>query len=143
MSEPIDRLERYLEDEDGECRTEDLERRLEELSALETEADAAVLEVDVPVLAALANETRYKIVRLLVAADEELSVCEIGTVLDVSQSAISHALAQLHEAGLIDRRKDGKWRKYTPTRRSIALVSVLDGTRQERRDASNGAPLEG
>jgi len=48
---------------------------------------------------------------------------------DVSDSAISHALSQLNEAGLITRRKEGKWRKCEATLRAHALLVGLDGSR--------------
>ena len=129
MSESTSRLRRYLEDDLGSCHDEDLETRLAELETLAESADETPLERDVTVLSALANETRYRIVRMLVAADDELCVCEISPLMDVSQSAVSHALSQLHEAGLVTRRKDGKWRKYEPTQQTIAIVAALDGTR--------------
>lgn len=130
MSESTRRLRRYLETDLGECRDADVEARLAELESLEEGADETVLEADVTVLSALANETRYKIVRLLVLADQQLCVCEIAPLMDVSQSAVSHALSTLHEADLVTRHKDGKWRSYGPTQRAIALVTALDGTRQ-------------
>jgi DNA-binding transcriptional ArsR family regulator len=83
----------------------------------------------VAVLSALANETRYKIVRILHIADGELCVCEFSPLLDVSDSAISHALSPLTDAGLLWRRKDGKWRKYRTTARANALLVALDGSR--------------
>ena len=81
-------------------------------------------------LSALANKTRYRIVRILHIADEELCVCEFTPLLDVSDSAISHALSQLTEAGLLTRRKDGKWRKYRATARASAVLIALDGSRR-------------
>ncbi|MEY7847721.1 ArsR/SmtB family transcription factor [Natrarchaeobius sp. A-rgal3] len=128
MANAESRLRRYLEDDVGECRDDDLEVRLAELDRLDEAVDETAFDADVAALSALANETRYRIVRLLVAADSELCVCEIAPLMDVSQSAISHALSQLLEAGLVTRRKDGKWRKYEPTHRAIALVAALDGT---------------
>jgi DNA-binding transcriptional ArsR family regulator len=124
-----DRLQRYLTDELGECRDEDLSRRIAELEALDSATGTSTIEADVGVLSAVANETRYKLVRLLYAADEELCVCELSPLLDVSDSAISHALSQLLEAGLVTRRKEGKWRKYRTTNRATALVVALEGTR--------------
>lgn len=81
-------------------------------------------------MSALANETRYKIVRILHTAGEELCVCEFSPLLDVSDSAISHALSQLTDAGLVTRRKDGKWRKYKTTVRADALLVALNGSRR-------------
>ncbi|SDR15144.1 ArsR/SmtB family transcription factor [Natronobacterium texcoconense] len=129
MSETADRLERYLEDELGECRNEDLQARLEELDELESLLDEDVVSRDVEALSALGNETRYRLVRLLVEADEELCVCEITPLVDVSDSAVSHAFSTLSEAGLVAKRKDGRWRKYRATPRASALLTVLDGSR--------------
>ncbi|QRV13523.1 ArsR/SmtB family transcription factor [Haloterrigena salifodinae] len=128
MAQATDRLQRYLEDELGECRSEDLECRLEELDALEETIGTARVETELDVLSALANETRYTLVRVLVAAGEELCVCELNAVVDVSESGLSHALSNLVDAGLVDARKDGRWKKYRATNRAVALVTVLEGS---------------
>jgi len=112
------------------CRDEDVDKRLEELESIDETVGKGV-DDDIGVAAALANETRYRIVRLIDAADSELCVCELTPLLDVSDSAISHALSELREAGLLTRRKDGKWRKYQTTRRATALLIALDGSRSE------------
>ncbi|MDZ7689282.1 MAG: metalloregulator ArsR/SmtB family transcription factor [Halobacteriales archaeon] len=126
MSQKTERLERYLEDELGECRTEDVESRLEELGALREEAGRR-FEDEIDVLSALGNETRYSLIRALVAAEEELCVCELGPVVDVSESGMSHALRELADAGLVEGRKEGRWKKYRATNRAVALVTVLEG----------------
>ena len=125
-----ERLQRYLSDERGGCGDEEVAQRLEELEALNAAAGGPDIETDVDVLSALANETRYRIVRILHVADGELCVCEFSPLLDVSDSAISHALSQLTDAGLLRRRKDGKWRKYWTTTRANALLVALDGSRE-------------
>ena len=124
-----DRLQRYLEDELDRCQPEDVERRMEQLEALDSALEEA-RTTDVDALSALANDTRYRIVRLIDAADRELCVCEFASLLEVSDSAISHALSKLVDAGLLTRRKDGKWRKYRTTRRATALLIALDGSRR-------------
>jgi ArsR family transcriptional regulator len=128
MSQSTDRLRRYLDDELGECRTEDVERRLDELGTLEATFGTQQVEAELDVLSALGNETRYTLVRVLVAAGEELCVCELNAVVDVSESGLSHALSRLVDAGLVDGRKDGRWKKYRATNRAITLVTVLDGS---------------
>ncbi|MFC6752812.1 ArsR/SmtB family transcription factor [Halorubrum tibetense] len=125
-----DRLRRYVADECGSCTDEDLSERLAELEELDERTGESDFEADVDLLSALANGTRYKIVRLLHTADDELCVCEISPLLDVSDSAISHALSQLTDAGLVTRRKDGKWRKYEATAQATALLVALDGSRR-------------
>lgn len=129
MSETADRLRRYLEDELGECQNEDLQARLDDLDTLEGLLDEDIVSNDVQTLSALGNETRYRLVRLLVEADNELCVCEITPLVDVSDSAVSHALSTLVDAGLVTKRKDGRWRKYRATSRASALLTVLDGSR--------------
>ncbi len=130
MGQSTERLWRYLDDELEECRSEDVERRLEELDGLETQlANSVAAELDV--LAALSSETRYRLVRALVAAREELCVCELQAVVDVSESGLSHALSTLVEAGLVTDRKDGRWKKYRATNRAVALVTLLAGVSDE------------
>jgi DNA-binding transcriptional ArsR family regulator len=128
MSQSTERLQRYLADELGECRSEDVDRRLDELGALEAALGSDRVAEELDVLSAMANETRLTLVRALVAAGEELCVCELHAIVDVSESAISHALSTLSEAGLVEGRKDGRWKKYRGTNRAVALVTVLDGS---------------
>ncbi|WP_049899147.1 metalloregulator ArsR/SmtB family transcription factor [Natrinema sp. J7-1] len=124
MARATERLRRYLED----CRDEDIEQRLGELETLERTLGAERLTADLDVLSALANETRYRLGGALVAAREELCVCELHAVVDITESGLSHALSQLVDAGLVDDRKDGRWKKYRATNRAIALVTVLEGS---------------
>jgi DNA-binding transcriptional ArsR family regulator len=131
MAHATERLERYLDDELGECRSEDVERRLDELGTLEAALGRARVDAELGVLSALANETRYTLARVLVAAGEELCVCELHAVVDVSESGLSHALSKLVDAGLAEGRKDGRWKKYCATNRVVALVTVLEGSVDE------------
>ncbi|MFW6202035.1 MAG: ArsR/SmtB family transcription factor [Gemmatimonadota bacterium] len=59
------------------------------------------------VLAALADENRFRIVELLADGGAEMSCGAIGAALDLSPSLISHHLAILEGTGLIARRRDG------------------------------------
>ena len=128
MAHADDRLQRFLTDELGECRSEDVDRRLDRLDAFERALGSTRIETDVDVLSALANETRYRLVRVLVAAEEELCVCELHAVVDVTESGLSRALSTLADAGLVTGRKDGRWKKYRATNRAVALTTVLDGS---------------
>lgn len=130
MSEPDGRLRRLIAGDLGTCRTEDVEDRLGELRELERRALGDAAAADVPVLSALAGDTRYRLVRLLRAAEDELCVCELAPLFDVSESAVSHALSDLAAAGLVDRRKDGRWRFYRSTPRADRLLDALDATRE-------------
>jgi len=128
MANGTERLRRYLDDELGECRSEDVDRRLDELGALEAALGRARVDAELDICSALANETRYTLTRVLVAAGEELCVCELHAVVDVSESGLSHALSTLVDAGLVEGRKDGRWKKYRATNRAVTLVTVLEGT---------------
>jgi DNA-binding transcriptional ArsR family regulator len=128
MAQATDRIRRYLDDELGECRTEDVDRRLDELGTLKAALGTTQVEAELDVLSALANETRYTLVRVLVAAQEELCVCELNAVVDVTESGLSHALSKLVDTGLVNGRKDGRWKKYRATNRAVALVTVLEGS---------------
>lgn len=128
MAQDTQRLRRYLDDELGECQTADVDRRIDELSSLEGSLRTPQAEAELEVLSALAHETRYTLVRALVVAEEELCVCELTPLVDVSESGLSHALSKLVDAGLVDGRKDGRWKKYRATNRAIALLSVLEGS---------------
>lgn len=132
MVQDTERLARLIETDVGECYDGDVDARLEDL---EEHASAATgtLESDVATLKALGNETRLAIARLLARADRELCVCEITPVIDVSDSAISHALSDLTDAGLVTRRREGTWRYYDTTDRAKALLAALDDTREGTR----------
>jgi ArsR family transcriptional regulator len=71
----------------------------------------------------LADETRLRILRLLLSANEYhvRGLCE---QLQQSQPAVSHHLAMLHVAGLIDRRRQGKHNFYRL--RTKKLEELLD-----------------
>ena len=59
---------------------------------------------------ALADETRQKIMKLCCC--EWISVSDIVQQLDVTQPTVSHHLAVLREAGLVDVREQGKQTFY-------------------------------
>lgn len=96
---------------------------------LDAVIDDEVTATDVKALSAFGYETRYRLVRLLVEAEDSLRFDEITPYVPVSDSAVSHALTLLSDAGLVRKEKDGRSRIYTPTRRAEALVTALDGTR--------------
>lgn len=84
---------------------------------------------DVQTLATLGNDTRYEALRLIAEADGGICVCELEPSLGVSQGAVSQALSRLFSAGLVERRKEGRWRYYSTTPRANQLLDVLDETR--------------
>jgi DNA-binding transcriptional ArsR family regulator len=125
------RLRRLLEDRLEECRDADVSERIEDLHGLERGLPADEAS-DRAALGTLSDDTRYRLARFLSAADGELCVCELSPLVAVSDSAVSHALSDLTEAGLVTRRKDGQWRYYDTTDRADALLAALDWTRGDR-----------
>ena len=59
----------------------------------------------------LANPTRVRIIRSL--AEEELCVCDLAQVLDLSVSATSHQLQLLRQARVVRYRMEGKLAYYS------------------------------
>lgn len=123
------RLRNLIAEELGECCDADVDQRLAELDALIANIPDDPTP-DLNALKALGNDTRYTIVRLLVAAGDERCVCEFAPFFDVSESAVSHALSELVDARLVTRRKDGTWRYYQATDRAERLIATLDATRE-------------
>jgi DNA-binding transcriptional ArsR family regulator len=72
-------------------------------------------------LKALADPTRLKLLKLLL--HEELCVCELQELLQISQPGVSQHIAKLKAAGLIKERRAGMWTYYRgqPTRLQAAL----------------------
>ncbi len=87
------------------------------------------LAADVQMLTALGSETRYEALRLVAEYDDGVCGCQLEPALGVSQGAVSQALSRLYSAGLVTRRKEGRWRYYSTTDEANRLLSVLDGTR--------------
>jgi DNA-binding transcriptional ArsR family regulator len=124
MAESSTRIRRLIAEELGDCLDEDVEERLDELQSLAESAFGD--DAGRPVFATLGNETRYRLARTLAVADGELCVCELESLVDVSESAVSHALSDLVDAGLLTRRKDGNWRYYETTALAESLFDVTD-----------------
>ena len=122
-----DRLERLIVDECGSCCDGDVDALIADLNAVRDRARTDRTPTAAALFDALSAETRLDIVRLLVAAEDELCVCELEPLVDVSDSAVSHALSTLTDAGLVERRKEGRWRYYRPTERAAALLAAVDG----------------
>ncbi len=66
---------------------------------------------------ALADATRIRIIKLLLL--REMCVCELMTALELTQPAASYHLGILEKAGLIKRRKRGKWAFYGLKNRAL------------------------
>ena len=64
----------------------------------------------IQVMKALADETRMRILNIL--KDEELCVCEIEAILDITQSNASRHLNRLNNAKILDNYKMGNYVYY-------------------------------
>ncbi len=73
------------------------------------------------VMRSLADENRLRILFML-AEHGEMHVSAIGEELGQSQPAVSHHLAQLKNAGLVETRRDGKFNFYAPSSTGLATV---------------------
>jgi ArsR family transcriptional regulator len=72
------------------------------------------------VFRALGDETRLRIVALLVHGD--LCVCHLEKALSLSQPNASRQLGILKNAGIVDSRREGTWVYYGLNKQSHALV---------------------
>lgn len=64
------------------------------------------------VLKALADPTRLEIVAILRDATDPVCVCDLTSTFDLSQPTLSHHMARLRQAGLIESEKRGIWAFY-------------------------------
>jgi ArsR family transcriptional regulator len=61
---------------------------------------------------ALADPTRVQMLHMLNAASGPICVCDFTAAFDLGQPTVSHHLAKLKQAGLIDSFKRGVWAFY-------------------------------
>ena len=85
------------------------------------------------IFAALADETRFRILNLL--SEDELCVCDVMSVLKEPQSKVSRHLAYLRRARLVETRKEGLWMYYRlakqKTRTFRSIFEVLTRSRSD------------
>ena len=77
--------------------------------------------------AALSQETRLRIVRVLVVAGPEgMPAGAIGDALDATSSRLSFHLTHLEHAGLVQSRREGRSIRYTATFEALSgLIAFL------------------
>jgi len=94
---------------------------------------------------ALSDETRVR--ALMALTDGELCVCQVIDLLDLSPSTVSRHMTLLEQAGLVTRRKQGRWHYYRLAGREASPVArralrwVRDSLKDEPRIVSDGAAL--
>jgi len=76
------------------------------------------------VFKALSDRNRLRIMKMLEA--RPMCVCEITAVLNLAPSTVSKHLSLLHEAELIEGRKEARWVNYSlPSKSQIHFVSEM------------------
>ncbi|MFB6346035.1 MAG: ArsR/SmtB family transcription factor [bacterium] len=68
----------------------------------------------------LGNETRLRIISFL--SQQDLCVHDLSTLLDMSQSAVSHQLKELRNQEILNRKKDGRVVFYSINENSLEEI---------------------
>jgi ArsR family transcriptional regulator len=77
-------------------------------------------------LKALADPIRLRLMSMIAAADE-ICVCDLMMPFEVSQPTISHHLKVLRSAGLVDGERRGTWVYYRAERDALDAIGGLFG----------------
>ena len=91
-------------------------------SLFELAADETAVDAQLTVFKALANESRVRILEAL--RDGEMCACELQVVLDAPQSTVASHLRELADAGIVRKRRQGKWTYYRIG--DTAVLQLLD-----------------
>ena len=112
-----ERIDTYMENEHLQCGGKNIEK-VKELSEVmpvsEQTYDVAEL------FKVLGDQTRVKI--LYTVMNDEMCVCDIAELLEMTQSAISHQLRVLKQARLVKYRRDGKTVYYSVSDQHVATI---------------------
>ena len=76
----------------------------------------------------LADPARLRLLSLI-ASDAEACACDLVEPIGKSQPTVSHHLAVLTDAGLLDREKRGKWAYYRVVPERLAVLRDALGSR--------------
>jgi ArsR family transcriptional regulator len=105
--------------------------------------DQAWAEETAGILKALSDPTRLSMVACLWRARAPVCICDFTATFDLGQPTISHHMAKLKAAGLIESQKRGIWIYYqvrddlTPATRAL-IETLLTGVRET--DSAGAAP---
>lgn len=87
----------------------------------------------VPVLKALSDETRLKIMDMLSCG--EMCACRILEEFSISQSTLSYHMKMLTDCGLVNARRDGAWMRYTLNKeRAAETLAFLSHITEDKED---------
>ena len=70
------------------------------------------VDASVELLKALADPTRLQMIGVLKRSAQPLCICDFTAAFELSQPTISHHMAKLRDAGLVDVTKVGIWAYY-------------------------------
>ena len=97
-------------------------------------ANTLVMNRETSILKALSEETRLRILKLLL--EQELCVCELEEALNLPQSKVSRHLSILKSAGLVSDRRDGIWIFYSLFKpQNLFEKSIVELIRQSLKDS--------
>lgn len=72
---------------------------------------------------ALADETRWRIVRLV--SERALCVCELSDILEMPQSSVSSHVQIIRKSGMLESEKCGKWTYFRVAKSHLAVVRAM------------------
>jgi ArsR family transcriptional regulator len=72
---------------------------------------------------ALADETRWRVVRLVM--DRALCICELADILEMPQSSISSHVQVIRRSGLLESETCGKWTYFRITGAQLPLLRAV------------------
>jgi ArsR family transcriptional regulator len=101
-------LDRLIEQ--GICTPSDIQQARVEAEKLESPEQTAKIRQAERLMGAIGDSNRIKI--LLLLSKREMCVCELESALGMTQPTASHHLGILELAGLVERRKRGRWVFY-------------------------------
>jgi ArsR family transcriptional regulator len=71
----------------------------------------------------LGDPTRLRLLSIIASMGEACAACDLVEPIGVSQPTVSHHLKVLHEAGLVEREKRGRWVYYRVVLERLAALS--------------------
>jgi ArsR family transcriptional regulator len=99
-----------------------------------TELDAEEAEATATLFRALGDPARVRIVNVLATQVDAVCGCDLEAPLGLSQPTVSFHLKKLHEAGVLDRQKQGVWVYYSLNPEAVRrLAGVLRFDRRKIR----------
>ena len=102
--------------------------KIDELQSFQP--DSSTIKRQQRAFQALANEDRLRLLDAL--ADGEKCGCELEIVLDAPQSTVATHLRRLRGAGIVKRRRKGKWSFYRIADSAVVLILDLVAAMEDK-----------